>query len=583
MSFRPEFHSLVAVGLLGFLIGCTSAHPKTTAPEVDSAPVEPEVPEAQGPEGEQDTPEASFDLASLQALALEDPEAALLRLDDALASQPQDGALLLLFADTTMELFFQRQAAGTLGPGLASDLLADALSAYEAALQAGASQESGLVGLIGCYRQLGDPASGWDAALGLFDKISADLEKGQPVAENALLAIGQAGLDQTVAAVSAGDPAPGSAHLAVLALETARAQGDPTCVLPLADLYAWLGDLENQAQILAFGLHQSPNDLVLYGRLQGLGGGDRNRQVGILEQLRLDIPGQATPLWYLGEARYLQGRETRNAADFLKAMECWDRAEESFLQAMALQEDYTETCHAWLHLVRTQRGWTLRDEGRIADAGATFLATLETDPSRLEPAPTAESLHLGIDAIVGDFYNAGQLKDARNLLRKVCAIHDDNSDWTNNLGFFCRDLGVQALADGDEIAARTYFEESWDAYSRTVELSPEEARLVNDRALIAVYYLDEHWELAEQELHRSIELGMKTLAEMGPDVPDSEREYFDMAVGDAWENLAFLYLNRYEEIGESETYIQKSLEHFPFDQRTGIPPLQRKLEALRNP
>ncbi|MHC4379876.1 MAG: tetratricopeptide repeat protein [Planctomycetota bacterium] len=583
MSFRPEFHSLVTIGLLGCMVSCTGAHPKTTAPETEVPPQGQEAPESGIPADEQDSLETPLDLGALQALALEDPELALNSLDKALSDRPQDGELLLLFADTTMELFRQKQVAGTLGPGLASDLLDDALGAYESALQAGVPQETGLVGLIGCYRQLGDPAAGWDAALGLFDRISADLEGGNPVAEEALLAIGQAGLDQTVASVSAGNPAPGSAHLAVLALETARAQGDAACILPLADLYAWLGDRENQAYVLAFGLDQSPNDLVLYGRLQGLGSGDRNLQVGILEQLRLDVPGQATPLWYLGEARYLQGRETRNAADFLKAMECWDRAEESFLQAMALEESYTETCRAWLHLVRTQRGWTLRDEGRIADAGATFLAALEIDPSRLEPEPSPESLHLGIDAIVGDFYGADRLKDARNLLRKVCAIHDDNSDWTNNLGFFSRDLGVQALVDGDEAAARSYFEESWDAYSRTVELSPEEARLVNDRALIAVYYLDEHWELAEQELHRSIELGMKTLAEMGPDVPESEREYFDMAVGDAWENLAFLYLNRYEEIGDSETYIKKSLEHFPFDQRTGIPPLQRKLEALRKP
>jgi hypothetical protein len=68
---------------------------------------------------------------------------------------------------------------------------------------------------------------------------------------------------------------------------------------------------------------------------------------------------------------------------------------------------------------------------------------------------------------------------------------------------------------------------------------------------------------------------------MAEDVPKTEHEYFDMAVGDAWENLAFLNLIRRGEIGDSETYIKNSLKHFPFDKRSGIPPLQAKLEELR--
>ncbi|PCJ55194.1 MAG: hypothetical protein COA70_02795 [Planctomycetota bacterium] len=502
-------------------------------------------------------------------------------MDDLLAENQGNGPLLLLFADTTLHFFAEKQADGTLSPGLAADLLDDALNAYEGALSAGGHASDGLLGLVKVYRQMGESTSSWDAALGLFDQISPDLEAGKLVSAEILLAIGQAGLDETAAAVQAGTPTPRSTHIAILVLQTAAEQGETAANLPLSDLATWLGNPTYASEVLAAGLHQTPHDLVLYGRLQNLGQNNRNRQVSLLEQLRLDVPGQATPLWYLGEARYLQGRETRAAADYLKAQECWDRAEESFLQAMALEDSYQTSCLDWLHLVRTQRAWTLRDEGRIADAAATFLSTLQADPSRLEATSEPESLHLGIDAIAGDYFNRDDLKSARHFLRNICAIYDDNSDWTNNLGFFCRDLGVQALQAGDAALARQYFEESWDSYSRTVELSPNEARLVNDRALIAVYYLDQHWQLAEQELHRSIELGMKTLAEMGEDVPVSEHEYFDMAVGDAWENLAYLYLNRYEEIGDSETFIKNSLLHFPFEQRTGIPPLQRKLEELR--
>jgi len=579
MSFRPEFHTLLFAGLLAGLGSCQGSHPTTTA-QNEMPPLE----QAEHNVATSDDiaqAELPPSLEELQSLAAEDPASALNRMDDLLAENQGNVPLLLLFADTTLRLFEQKQADGSLTPGLASDLLDDALGAYQGALAIEGSSTAGLLGLVRSYRQMGDSAAAWDAALGLFDQISPAIEAGNAVDSTLLVAIGQAGLSATVASIQAGNPAPRSTHIAILALQTAIEQGDPSATLPLSDLSAWLGNPTYAAEVIAAGLHQSPSDLVLFGRLQNLGKQDRNRQVSLLEQLRLDIPDQATPLWYLGEARYLQGRETRSAADYLKAQECWDRAEESFLQAMALEPSYTESCQAWLHLVRTQRGWTLRDEGRIADAAATFLSTLKADPKRLEPNAEAESLHLGIDTITGDYFNRDDLKSARHFLRNVCAVYDKNSDWTNNLGFFCRDLGVQALAAGDDTLAQQYFEESWEAYSRTVELSPNEARLVNDRALIAVYYLDQHWLLAEQELHRAIELGMKTLAEMGEDVPASEHEYFDMAVGDAWENLAYLYLNRYEEIGDSETYINNSLLHFPFKQRSGIPPLQRKLEERR--
>jgi len=579
MSFRPEFHTLLIFGLLAGLGSCTGSHPTTTAQ--DETPLT-EVGEPLVESLDDATPEEHPpSLEELTALALESPSSALNKMDALLAENQGNAPLLLLFADTTLRFFAEKQADGSLTPGLASDLLDDALNAYEGAVSAGDPTPAGLLGLVKVYRQMGETSASWDAALGLFDQISPEIEAGKEVSGEILLAIGQAGLDETVAVVQAGNPTPRSTHIAILALQTAAEQGETAANLPLSDLATWLGNPTYAAEVLAAGLHQTPDDLVLYGRLQNLGINNRNHQVSLLEQLRLDAPGQATPLWYLGEARYLQGRETRAAADYLKAQECWDRAEESFLQAMALEESYQASCKDWLHLVRTQRGWTLRDEGRIADAAATFLSTLQADPSRLEATSEPESLRLGIDAITGDYFNRDDLKSARHFLRNVCAIYDGNSDWTNNLGFFCRDLGVQALEAGDTVLARQYFEESWDSYSRTVELSPNEARLVNDRALIAVYYLDQHWQLAEQELHRSIELGMKTLAEMGENVPVSEREYFDMAVGDAWENLAYLYLNRYEEIGDSETFIKNSLLHFPFEQRTGIPPLQRKLEELR--
>ena len=575
MSFRPEFQSLLIFCLAGLAGGCQGSHPKTTAPEL------PEV--ITGAQTDPDTaPIADTEplplIEEIRAIAAENPAAALNLLDK---FDQLDAEQWQLFGETSMQLFHNKVADGTLGPGLAEDLLYEAEQAFGRAFELGGDPTASLLGLLNTRKQAGDPQGAWQAGQWLFERVETQLQSGEYVASKTLLAIGTAGLDFTVASIQAGDPAPASAYMATAALESAMALGVLEAAQPLADLYAWNNEVELALSTLCAGLELSPGDLVLWGRMQNLGGKNRNEQVKHLELLRADCPGEATPLWYLGEARYWQGRDARVAADHLKALECWDRSEESFQQAMALNPDFSASCEEWLHYVRTQRGWSLRDEGRIADAAASFLHTLETAPERLEAESTPHSLRLGIDAITADFFRDNKLKDARGFLRSVCAIHDGNSNWTNNLGFFCRDLGTAALQNGHAELASQYFHESWEAYCRTVELTPDDARLVNDRALIAVYYLDEHWELAEQELHRAIELGTKTLAEMAEDVPKEEHEYFDMAVGDAWENLAFLNLIRRGEIGDSETYLKNSLKHFPFDKRDGIPPLQAKLEELR--
>ena len=580
MSFRPDFFTLARIPLgLALLLGaCQGSHPLTTAPET---PTDPEVesnPESLPQPPALDTPS----LSELQELAQQDPAAALNELDRLAHRQGElTSGQCLVYAQATMRLFDRKMADGSLSPTLAEDLLFDAEAAYDRWLTLDGSDVDGLLGLLHCLRQAGKPAQAWAAAEVLYGLLEPDLQAGRRVGTAPLLAVGQAGLDWTIARVQAQQGAPAGAYLAVVALDAAVDAGSEEAFLPLADLYAWSQEPELAMKTLADGLQARPDDLVLYGRMQNLGGSHRRLQGDLLEQVRETHPDRATPLWYLGEARYWQGREARHGADYLKALDCWDLAEDAFKQAMAIEGNYRATCEEWLFQVRTQRGWTLRDEGRRGDAAASFLDTLTGSPQQLEPESSPESLHLGIDAIVADFYRDGDLKSARSFLLDVCSVRDDDPNWTNNLGFFCRDLGVQAVRNEHPDLARQYFEESWAAYCRTVELSPDEPRLVNDRALIAVYYLDEHWDLAEQELHRAIALGTEAIAELPEDVPEEEHQYLDMAIGDAWENLAYLYLMRRGEIGQSETYIRNSLNHFPFRDRDGIPPLQARLEELR--
>ena len=51
---------------------------------------------------------------------------------------------------------------------------------------------------------------------------------------------------------------------------------------------------------------------------------------------------------------------------------------------------------------------------------------------------------------------------------------------------------------------------------------------------------------------------------------DQEKQDLDEAIGDAWENLAYLDVIRRQRVDRAETYLQKSSSHYPYDQRSGV-------------
>ncbi len=594
MSFRQHFSlslqkSQIAprrawIWLPFCLLGACAAAPKPHTEEEGTTPVV-AAPEEGGPEeGAVLGSPAGLDLEALAAELSQDPEHVLNQLDDAEAEgaigSDQLAQFSLLYAEASRELFDQRLAANRLDPALAETLCLDTRERAQAARAAGAAERDCLRLELDSHQRLGESKAAWSKANAMRPLLD-NLDAGDPEVAADLLSIGQAGLAWTIAEIQAGSLTPAAARHGATALARAADAGLMAAFVPLSDLAAWQGLTTQAMASLQAGLLLSPENVEFYGRLRPLGDQSREAGIRVLESVQAAHPSNATVLWYLGEALYLQGREARSVGDTLLASSCWDRAEDRFHQAMALREDYQSSCEDWLFLVRTQRGWTLRDEGRIDDAASSLLNTLRQNPERLEPTSAPESLHLAIDAIVADYFRANDLKNARSFLRQVCAVRNDEGNWCNNLGFFCRDLGVMAMEAGDVEQAAELFEESWEAYSRAVELLPEDARVVNDRALIAVYYRDEDHDLAEQELHRAIDLGTAALAEMDENVPESEHEYVDMAVGDAWENLAYLYLVRRGEIGESEHFLRQSVKHFPYEERTGVQRLRIVLAELR--
>ncbi len=512
-------------------------------------------------------------LDAMRDLRATDLEAALVQLDQNTGRYGEDPAFWELYAETTLQLIERELAAGR----SISFLPADALAAAEQALALEPGRTSARVLLAKTLRLNGDTEAAWTAA----EQAWAELDRDQADAAQ-LEEIGRCGLQRTVQAIQAGEAVPAAADVAAQALQASLARGSRSASLPLFDLRAWQQQWEAAAEAARIGLLTAPPVEVLYERLRGLSGAQRNLQVATLEEVRRARPADALLLWYLGEALFFQGREARTALDTQKAAESYQRAEECFLQAQSAQSDFSASCQDWLHLLRVQQAWTLRDEGRHQEAGALLVEILTAAPARLEPAADPDTLRLAIEAVAADFFRDNDLGGAREFLGAICRVHGNDANWLNNLGLACRDLGVTAAESGDAAGAALLFEESWGAYSRAVELAPEDARIVNDRALIAVYYLDEHWDLAERELHRSIQIGTRQLAELPADVPEAEHRYVDEAVGDAWENLAYLQLVRRHRTEMVEEFLSESVKHFPFERRQGVALLRARLaEALR--
>lgn len=548
-GFRSLFRGIGAAGAFLPLLACSG---------------EPVAPEPDGPT-----------LASLRAARAEGLGAALARMDEAVGTLGADPAFWLLYADTTLDLFDESLAAGRpLG-----HLPEDAAAGYATALELDPGLRPARIGRTRALRLAGRAE---EAAAEAERAWAADPQR-ERWSDRELIEVGLAGLGWTVLCIQDGGGVPPAAATAAQALEYAAARGAAGAFLPLHDLYAWQQSLPAAAEAAGRGLSQGADSEALFGRLRNLGASERNLQVATLEQARRARPDDAMLLWYLGEALFFSGQEARRAHDVLKADEAFDRAAEAFVLAQAARPDFAGSCAEWLHLLRVQRAWLLREDGRIPEAAGLALEALERAPERVEAEAQPDSLRLLLDALAYDLFAAGQLDEAVDFLGRVCAAHDSDANWMNNLGFFLREQGVAAVERGDA-EAPAIFERSWLAYGRAVELAPEDARIVNDRALIAVYYLDEHHDFAERELQRSIALGTRQLAEMGPDVPAQERQDLDEAVGDAWENLAYLQLIRRGRTERVEEYLDESAKHYPHARRDGVAMLRQRLaERLREP
>ena len=104
-------------------------------------------------------------------------------------------------------------------------------------------------------------------------------------------------------------------------------------------------------------------------------------------------------------------------------------------------------------------------------------------------------------------------------------------------------------------------ERSAEAYRAAAELAPEDVRIVNDAALVLVYYLHTDLDRARAMLERCVELGARQVQDPGL---DKEALWaLKNAWGDAHQNLGVLHAEFLGDKAQAITYFNKAVEIGP--------------------
>ncbi|MCA8970651.1 MAG: hypothetical protein KDC95_12735 [Planctomycetes bacterium] len=324
-----------------------------------------------------------------------------------------------------------------------------------------------------------------------------------------------------------------------------------------------------------------PADRVgaIAGELSGIASRTSSAETAstILESWMRDGKGDAATLaWYVGYVKILRGHEFRAGGENEKAVKAYDDARKDFRTAMTKNSGFTANSKYMIGMAHAAEGAALKSAEKSEDAIASWMEAVKTDPRvALQPDALGQTAQGGVMLEVDALYQGGKLDEAAKLAeRYLAALGSDDKNILNNIGFFWREFAGRQSG-----TARTKaYEASWNAYKRAAALASDDPRVLNDTALIDIYYLKRYPKESEQLLRQAIKAGE---AKMENDPPQDEREKnaLEEAIGDAYMNLGVLFLDDEKRWDEAQEVLERSLDFYP-PQRASARHLAR-LDAMR--
>jgi predicted Zn-dependent protease len=561
-------------------------------------------------------------------LATGAPEDALVSIDRALELAPDDPGLRLLKADASLRLAEAKLANGGGNAGLIEGALTDALDSYG---QARSCAHASFGASRAAWR-LGRTQEALDRArAGIVQLASEDPRAAELAASELGFQPHRLYAEQAVAAYFAARTE-GLADTRALRLEAedaltrliGRSLDDPWAWSTLSDLYEGDGDSVRAKGMVERGLRFAPRDEGLLERLARTTSATDGPVAAVkaLEACVAREPAVGAARWHLFVARFqaaLSGlKQEPPVLDPLPFQEL----EREFSAFGTAEPRFADGARGYQIVCRLARGWCAFHAGDLARARAEFSSMGELVERGAEWSLPGE-LESGIMGLfqVADAYNTREDKlAAGEVFEQLHALQPDLYLWANNAGVSLRDaardleeegrklcraargsltkeealaelrprLGEGApppgssaeraafgqAANEDFARAREWMERSWTAYRAAAELAPEDVRVVNDAALILVYYLHRDLEWAEAALLRCVELGGRELeakraalaTEEAPEraaTLDAELAQLTEAFGDAHENLGVLLWIYRRDAAGAQDWLEKAIEIWP--------------------
>ena len=149
-----------------------------------------------------------------------------------------------------------------------------------------------------------------------------------------------------------------------------------------------------------------------------------------------------------------------------------------------------------------------------------------------------------VEYMVGWCAGNGANFDAAFLSEVLCAVRPEEARFWNNLGLFMRDANAelaQDLEDDDEqgwAEVHRGWERSYEAYTKALEIAPENPAFLNDGAVLLHYYLERDYDTAIAMYDEAKALAEAQLEAGG--LSAEERPIVEIALRDAVNNRRIL-------------------------------------------
>ena len=363
--------------------------------------------------------------------------------------------------------------------------------------------------------------------------------------------------------------------------ESARSEFPGDATTQLALLHQWLDQPSEVVRELERGMRAAPGETAIHDAFIGWmrDNGQFDAMAGSYSRLVRESPTIPILRWHQGRAIYAQADKLRADGNFQGALAAYGKSDAAFADYVAQVPGHRDAANQWRALCELAQVRVCVDMGDLKGAEGHLVRAVDASPVTLAYENGAPKL---VDSFGNHFTGAvfaihlactERTDDALALTlafnERVLQIAPDRWGFLyNNAALAARDLGVQKATAGDTATAKELWERSYRHYEKAVELSPDDARIVNDCGLMLIYHLDRDLDRARTLFERAIEIGKAQLAALPPATEARERERLEEAVGDAWQNIAVLLREQQKRpFAEYEQFCKEAVKYYPYQRR----------------